>query len=179
MIFVPLVRIMAIVFLIIALAILAVSNPLPMLNLAFLGRQTVPIPLGLLGLAALGSGLTAGLGLRVALWSYVASRSQKSEKKLNRRQDQVKPEFSYQPPLAAEETALDEPPDRFDNYSRPAPRPVANAEPEPDKNIVHDANYRVIKPPQNTPSNPAARPQVDSTLKPDNQDWGFDFDDEE
>lgn len=171
------VRFMAIVLLIIACAILAFSNPLPTMQLAFLGRQTVPIPLGLLGLAALGSGLAAGLGLRAALWSYAASRSaQKSDKK--RRIDQPEPEFAYQPPQQLEEeTIQDQPPDRFDNYSRPAPRSVA--EPEPNKNIVHDANYRVISPPQNTPNNPAARPQVDSTLKPDNQDWGFDFDDEE
>jgi hypothetical protein len=174
------VRFMAIVLLIIACAILAVSNPLPTMQLAFLGHQTVPIPLGLLGLAALGSGLAAGLGLRTALWSYAASRSRsiskgaskKSDKK--RRIDQPEPEFAYQPPQQlAEETSQDQPPDRFDNYSR------QTAEPEPNKNIVHDANYRVINPPQNTPNNPAARPQVDSTLKPDNQDWGFDFDDEE
>jgi uncharacterized integral membrane protein len=171
------VRFMAIVLLIIACAILAVSNPLPSMHLAFLGGQTVPIPLGLLGLAALASGLAAGLGLRGALWSYAASRSKKSDKK--RRIDQPEPEFAYQPPQQLEEeTSQDQqPPDRFDNYSRPATRPTA--EPEPNKNIVHDANYRVINPPQNTPNNPAARPQVDSTLKPDNQDWGFDFDDEE
>jgi hypothetical protein len=178
MIFAPLIRVMAIIFVIIACAILAVSNPLPTIRLEFLGRQTVLIPLGLLGLAALGSGLAAGLGLRTALWSYEASRSsKKSDKK--RRIDQPEPEFAYQPPQQLEEeTSQDQqPPDRFDNYSRPATRPTA--EPEPNKNIVHDANYRVINPPQNTPNNPAARPQVDSTLKPDNQDWGFDFDDEE
>jgi uncharacterized integral membrane protein len=171
------VRFMAIVLLIIACAILAVSNPLPTMQLAFLGRQTVPISLGLLGLAALGSGLAAGLGLRAALWSYAASRSSKrSDKK--RRIDQPETEFAYQPPQQLEEENIqDQPADRFDNYSRPSPRPAA--EPEPQKNIVHDANYRVINPPQNTPNNPATRPQVDSTLKPDNQDWGFDFDDEE
>jgi hypothetical protein len=179
MIFAPLIRVMAIIFVIIACAILAVSNPLPTIRLEFLGRQTVLIPLGLLGLAALGSGLAAGLGLRTALWSYAASRSaKKSDKK--RRIDHPEPEFAYQPPQQlAEENIQDQPPDRFDNYSRPASRPAAKAEPEPHKNIVHDANYRVINPPQNTPNKPEARPQVDSTLKPDNQDWGFDFDDEE
>ncbi len=188
-----LVRLMAIVFLVIALAIFAASNPLPSMRLVFLGWQTVPISLGLLGLAAVGSGLFAGLGLRVALWGYVASRARSIAKKAKiarklENQDLDEPLEQLEPPsyndrpapqFDQEDRKPDSPPsspidkirDRFDNYSRPKEKP------EPEPNVVRDANYRVITPPQDAST--AARPQVESTLKPDNQDWGFDFDDEE
>ncbi len=186
---ISLVRLMAVIFLAIALVFTAFSNPLPALRLVFLGWQTVPIPLGFLGLAAVGSGLFAGLALRVALWSYVASRTRSIAKKakiakklenqdLEEQLEQLEPpEYNYQPSqqFAKEEkpdSPIDKIRDRFDNYSRPKEKP------EPEPNVVRDANYRVITPPQDSPK-PAARPQVESTLKPDNQDWGFDFDDEE
>jgi hypothetical protein len=185
-----LVRLMAIVFLVIALAIFAASNPLPSMRLVFLGWQTVPISLGLLGLTAVGSGLFAGLGLRVALWGYVASRARSIAKKAKiarklENQDLEDPLEQLEPPDYNDRPApqfdqedrkpdspIDKIRDRFDNYSRPKENP------EPEPNVVRDANYRVITPPQDAPK-PAARPQVESTLKPDNQDWGFDFDDEE
>jgi hypothetical protein len=186
---ISLVRLMAIILLAIALVFTAFSNPLPALRLVFLGWQTVPIPLGFLGLAAVGSGLFAGLALRVALWSYVASRTRSIAKKakiakklenqdLEEQLEQLEPpEYNYQPSqqFAKEEkpdSPIDKIRDRFDNYSRPKEKP------EPEPNVVRDANYRVITPPQDSPK-PAARPQVESTLRPDNQDWGFDFDDEE
>jgi hypothetical protein len=196
---ISLVRLMAIIFLAIALVFMAFSNPVPALRLVFLGWQTVPIPLGFLGLAAVSSGLFAGLGLRVALWSYVASRTRsitkkvKIAKKLENQDLDEQPErleppgYNYQPQqFDKEDRKPDLPPsspitsgaseainklrDRFDNYSRP------KEQPEP--GVVRDANYRVITPPQDSPK-PSTRPQVESTLKPDNQDWGFDFDDEE
>jgi uncharacterized integral membrane protein len=185
---ITLLRFMAIVFLVIALAIFAASNPLPSMRLVFLGWQTVPISLGLLGLAAVGSGLAAGLGLRVAIWGYVASRARslvkkaKISRKLEEKDLEEPMAYNYQPDqqFANEDEKSNLPPsspvdklrDRFDNYSRPKEKP------EPEPNVVRDANYRVITPPQDAPK-PAARPQVESTLKPDNQDWGFDFDDEE
>jgi uncharacterized integral membrane protein len=176
-----LIRLMAIVFLMIALAILAASNPVPSLHLVFLGRQTVEIPLGILGLGAMGTGLLAGLGLRVALWSYAASRGKKTDRKSDRLKNRPEPEFFDQPlapEFRADESPTDAAENRFDNYSRPSPRPTTKGEPEPgkDNNVVRDANYRVISSPQPPPE---VRPQVESTLKPDNQDWGFDFDDEE
>jgi hypothetical protein len=176
-------RFMAIVFLVIALAILVVSNPLPALNLMFLGGRTVAISLGLLCLGALGSGLAAALTIRTLLLSYVASRV-KTLKAKNK--DLPSPEFAYQPPLE-EAPAYEEeyPRDRLDNYAdsadarseRNRPRPNLTDEREPIDNVVRDANYRVISPPKNTP--PTPKPQVDSTLKPDSEDWGFDFDEEE
>jgi hypothetical protein len=190
---ITLMRFMAIVFLVIALAILAASNPLPAMRLVFLGWQTAPISLGIWGLAAVGSGLAAGLSLRVALWSYLASRMRSIAKKtkiarkledqdIDEQLEQLEPpDYNYRPAqqFAKEAEKPDSPPDspidklrdRFDNYSRPKEKP------EPEPNVVRDANYRVITPPQDSPK--AARPQVESTLKPDNQDWGFDFDDEE
>ncbi len=183
---------MAIILLAIALVFTAFSNPLPALRLVFLGWQTVPIPLGFLGLAAVGSGLFAGLGLRIALWSYVASRARSIAKKakiarklenqdLEEPLEQLEPpDHNYQPSQqfdkedqetdSSSSSPIDKIRDRFDNYSRPKEKP--------EQDIVRDANYRVITPPQDAPK-PAARPQVESTLKPDNQDWGFDFDDEE
>jgi hypothetical protein len=187
---ISLIRLMAIIFLAIALVFTAFSNPLPALRLVFLGWQTAPIPLGFLGLAAVGSGLFAGLGLRIALWSYVASRTRSIAKKAKiasklQNQDREEPleqleppDYNYRPSqqFAEEEEKPSSPVDklreRFDNYARPKEKP------EPEPNVVRDANYRVITPPQDTPK-PAARPQVESTLKPDNQDWGFDFDDED
>jgi hypothetical protein len=191
---ISLIRLMAVIFLAIALILMAFSNPVPTLRLVFMGWQTVPIPLGFLGLAAVGSGLVAGLGLRVALWGYVASRARSIAKKakiarkledqdLNEPLEQLEPPDYYNQPsqqFAKEDSKPETPPsspidklrDRFDNYSRPKEKP------EPEPNVVRDANYRVITPPQDTPK-PAARPQVESTLKPDNQDWGFDFDDED
>lgn len=189
---ISLVRLMAIIFLAIALVFMAFSNPVPALRLVFLGWQTVPIPLGFLGLAAVSSGLFAGLGLRVALWGYVASRTRSIAKKAKiarklENQDLEEPvepleppDYNYRPSQQSdkEDRKTDLPPsspinklrDRFDNYSRPKD--------QPEPGVVRDANYRVITPPQDAPK-PAARPQVESTLKPDNQDWGFDFDDEE
>jgi hypothetical protein len=196
---ITLVRFMATIFLVIALAIFTASNPLPTMRLVFLGWQTIPISMGLLGLAAVGSGLAAGIGVRVVLWSYVASRARsitekaKIARKLENQdiEEQLEPpNYNYQPPQQFDQE--DENPDsspsssiasgaseafdrlrnRFDNYSRPQDKPA------PEPNVVRDANYRVINPPQNTPQ-PVIRPQVESTLKPDNQDWGFDFDDEE
>jgi hypothetical protein len=172
-------RFMAIVFLVIAIIILVVSNPLPVLNLTFLGGRTVAIPLGLLGLGALGSGFAAALTIRTLLWSYVASRVKtlKAKKKF---QEQPNPEFVYEPPLdAAPEYQSEYPRDRLDNYAdRPRPNTAAAREPvDAEPNVVRDVNYRVISPPKNTP--PAPKPQVDSTLKPDSEDWGFDFDEEE
>jgi hypothetical protein len=191
---ISLIRLMAVIFLAIALVFMAFSNPVPAFRLVFLGWQTVPIPLGFLGLAAVGSGLVAGLGLRVALWGYVASRVRSIAKKakiarklenqdLEEQLEQLEPpDYRDRPSqqFDREEQKPDSPPsspidklrDRFDNYSRPKEKP------EPEPNVVRDANYRVITPPQDTPK-PTARPQVESTLKPDNQDWGFDFDDEE
>ncbi len=186
---ISLVRLMAIIFLAIALAFTAFSNPVPTVRLVFLGWQTVPIPLGFLGLAAVSSGLFAAIGLRVALWGYVASRTRSIAKKvkiarkienqdIEEQLEQLEPpEHNYQPPQYDPEdrkpaSPMDKLRDRFDNYSRPPEKP------EPEPNLVRDANYRVITPPQDAPK-PAARPQVESTLKPDNQDWGFDFDDEE
>jgi hypothetical protein len=180
---ISLIRLMAVIFLAIALVFTAFSNPVPALRLVFLGWQTVPIPLGFLGLAAVGSGLFAGLGLRVALWSYVASRARSLAKKakiarklenqdLEEPLEQLEPpDYNYQPSqqFDKEDRKPDSP---IDNYSRPKEKP------EPEPTIVRDANYRVITPPQDSPK-PVARPQVESTLKPDNQDWGFDFDDEE
>jgi uncharacterized integral membrane protein len=189
---------MAIVFLVIALAILAASNPVPATRLVFWGWQTVPIPLGILGLAAMGSGLVAGIGLRGMLWSYVASRSRSIARKakiaqksdnldLDEPREQLEPpDFNYQPSQQFAKSAekadtsitsganevIDKLRDRFDNYSRPKDKP------EPETGVVRDANYRVITSPPDS-LKPAARPQVESTLKPDNQDWGFDFDDEE
>ena len=193
---ISLVRLMAIIFLVIALAFTAFSNPVPTFRLVFLGWQTVPIPLGFLGLAAVGSGLFAGIGLRVALWGYVASRAHSIAKKakiarklenqdIEEQLEQPEPPgYNYQPPqndpedrkpassiASGANEVIDKLRDRFDNYSRPKEKPESN-------NIVRDANYRVITPPQDAPK-PATRPQVESTLKPDNQDWGFDFDDEE
>ncbi len=191
---ISLIRLMAVIFLAIALVLTAFSNPLPALRLVFLGWQTVPISLGFLGLAAVGSGFVAGLGVRVALWSYVASRARSIAKKakvarklenldLEEQLEQLEPpDYNYRPSqqFAKEDdqeksdspSPIDKLRDRFDNYSRPKENP------EPEPNMVRDANYRVITPPQDAPK-PAARPQVESTLKPDNQDWGFDFDDED
>jgi hypothetical protein len=187
---ISLVRLMAVIFLAIALVFMAFSNPVPALRLVFLGWQTVPIPLGFLGLAAVGSGLFAGLSLRVALWSYVASRARSLAKKAkiarkleNQEMDEPleqlePPDYNYRPSQQFDkedrkpDSPVDKIRDRFDNYSRPKEK----SEPEP--NVVRDANYRVITPPQDAPKS-AAHPQVKSTLKPDNQDWGFDFDDEE
>jgi hypothetical protein len=188
-----LIRLMAVIFLAIALVFMAFSNPVPALRLVFLGWQTVPISLGFLGLAAVGSGLVAGLGVRAALWSYVASRARSIAKKakiarklenldLEEQLEQLEPpDYNYRPsqqffqpevetPDLPPSSPIDKLRDRFDNYSRPKEKPAPN--------VVRDANYRVITPPQDAPK-PAARPQVESTLKPDNQDWGFDFDDEE
>jgi hypothetical protein len=185
---ISLIRLMAVIFLAIALVFTAFSNPVPALRLVFLGWQTVPISLGFLGLAAVGSGLFAGLGLRVALWSYVASRTRSIAKKAKiasklenqDREEQLEqlepPDYNNRPSqqFAQEEekpsSPVDKLRDRFDNYARPKEKP--------EQNVVRDANYRVIAPPQDAPK-PAARPQVESTLKPDNQDWGFDFDDED
>ena len=187
---ISLVRLMAVIFLAIALIFMAFSNPVPAVRLVFLGWQTVPIPLGFLGLAAVGSGLLAGLSLRVALWSYVASRTRSLAKKAKiakklEDQDLVEPLEQLEPPdynyqslqqFDKEDQKPDSPidkiRDRFDNYSRSREQPVT----EPA--VVRDANYRVINTPPNTPK-PEVPPQVKSTLKPDNQDWGFDFDDEE
>jgi hypothetical protein len=187
---ISLVRLMAVIFLAIALVFTAFSNPVPAFRLVFLGWQTVPIPLGFLGLAAVGSGLFAGLGLRLALWGYVASRVRSIAKKAKiarklENQDLEEQLERLEPPDYNDRTSqqfdredqkpdspIDKIRDRFDNYSRPKEKP------EPEPNVVRDANYRVITPPQDTPK-PTARPQVESTLKPDNQDWGFDFDDEE
>ena len=187
---ISLVRLMAVIFLAIALIFMAFSNPVPAVRLVFLGWQTVPIPLGFLGLAAVGSGLLAGLSLRVALWSYVTSRTRSLSKKAKiakklEDQDLVEPleqleppDYNYQSPQQFDkedqkpDSPIDKIRDRFDNYSRPREQPIA----EPA--VVRDANYRVISPPPNTPK-PEVSPQVKSTLKPDNQDWGFDFDDEE
>ena len=186
---ISLVRLMAIILLAITLVLTVFSNPVPTLRLVFLGWQTVPMPLGFLGLAAIGSGLAAGLSLRAALWGYVASRMRSIAKKakiarklenqdLDEQLEQLEsPDYHYQssPQFTEEEkprSPIDKLHDRFDNYARPS------AKPEPDPSVVRDVNYRVITPPQNAPK-PADRPQVESTLKPDNQDWGFDFDDEE
>jgi hypothetical protein len=187
---ISLVRLMAIILLAIALVFTAFSNPVLAFRLVFLGWQTVPIPLGFLGLAAAGSGLVAGLGLRLALWGYVASRARSIAKKakiarklenqdLEEQLEQLEPpDYNYQPSQQFDredrkpDSPIDKIRDRLDNYSRPKEKP------EPEPNVVRDANYRVITPPQDAPK-PVARPQVESTLKPDNQDWGFDFDDEE
>ncbi len=189
---ISLIRLMAVIFLAIALVCMAFSNTVPVLRLVFLGWQTVPISLGFLGLAAVGSGLAAGIGLRIALWGYVASRTHSIAKKakiarklenqdIEEQLEQLEPpDYNYRPSQQFDKEDDEEKPnspidklrDRFDNYSRPREKP------EPEPNIVRDANYRVITPPQDAPK-PAARPQVESTLKPDNQDWGFDFDDEE
>jgi hypothetical protein len=172
-------RFMAIVFLVIAIIILVVSNPLPALNLVFLGGRTVAIPVGLLCLGALGSGLAAALTIRTLLLSYVASRV-KTLKAKNKAKDLPSPEFAYQPPLdEAPEDQEEYPRDRLENYAdRPRPNLAAEREPvDAEPNVVRDANYRVISPPKNTPATP--KPQVDSTLKADSEDWGFDFDEEE
>jgi hypothetical protein len=164
------VRFTAIASLVIALAILVVSNPTPTLSLLFLGGRTVPISVGLLCLAALGSGLLGALTLRSLLWSYVASGA-KTIRSQTKTVEQ--PEFSDQSPMAAAPEYPEEyHRDRLDNYDRPQP----NLESVPN-DVVRDANYRVIRPPQNTP--PASeKPRVESTLKPDSEDWGFDFDED-
>jgi uncharacterized integral membrane protein len=191
---ISLVRLMAIIFLAIALIFLAFSNATPAFRLVFLGWQTIPIPLGFLGLAAVGGGLLAGLSLRVLLWSYVVSRVRSLAKKekivrklenidieeqleqLKTPADYSQPSQQFEPEDRKPNSPIDKIRNRLDNYSRP--RDQASDQSGTDPAVVRDANYRVIQPPQNTPK-PEVRPQVESTLKPDNQDWGFDFDDEE
>jgi hypothetical protein len=144
----------------IALAVLVVSNLNTTYPLVFLTFRTIPIPLGWLALGAFGLGVIASLLLRLL---RTGARSPIKPKKSD---------FS-----AATDPVLE----------RPRPYQVPSEpeyEPEPEfyppvdeprenrpRSSVYEANYRVIKPPPNAP-----QPKADSNLKPDSEDWGFDFD---
>jgi hypothetical protein len=53
--------------------------------------------------------------------------------------------------------------------------PVVDRPYSRENSTVHDANYRVIRAPK-SPAN--LQPQVNSKLKPDEEDWGFDFEED-
>jgi uncharacterized integral membrane protein len=139
----------------IALAILVVSNLNTTYPLVFLTFRTIPIPLGWLALGAFSIGVIASLLLRL-LRTGARSPKVKKEKSdsafvtdpvLERpRTNQSPVEPEYEPEFYADEP----------RETRPS---------------VYEANYRVIKPPPNAP-----QPKADSNLKPDSEDWGFDFD---
>jgi hypothetical protein len=171
-----LLRFMTITSLVIVLLITFFSNLTPVLPLVFLGRSTVPIPLGMLVLGAFSTGLTTSLILRLLMFWQQPQKLRAT-----------KPEdFSYEP---------DPPNDRSWETAREqqntAPKPSRRKMPErlvepeatstkqfkyvPPADSVYDANYRVIS----QPNTPAAPPQVGSKLRSDNEDWGFDFEEEE
>jgi uncharacterized integral membrane protein len=141
----------------IALAVLVVSNLNTTYPLVFLTFRTIPIPLGWLALGAFSIGVIASLLLRL-LRTGARSPKVKPEKSdfsvatdpvLERpRTQRVPAEPEYEPEFYADEP----------RETRPRPS-------------VYEANYRVIKPPPNAP-----QPKADSNLKPDSEDWGFDFD---
>ncbi len=165
-------RLIAIACLTIAALILFFSNLAPTLPLVFLGRSTVPIAIGTMLLGAIGSGLIISLTLRLLMFGQRPRRQRPAE-------------FSYEP---APETATYRESDReFDQEIDPEfepahqdekPRRRRPIEPDLDPTVldgVYDASYRVIKQP--TPRN--APPEVGSKLRPDSEDWGFDFEDED
>ena len=156
-------RFMSIAVVAIAIAVVVVSNLTDAFQLVFWTARTVSIPLGLLALGAGSIGILASVLLRL-----LASRPRR-EPKADRRAAQ--PEFESEP---------EEP-------FRPVDRPLREPEPaEPeeyrspvvskDKALVYDANYRVISAPKN-PVTP--KPQVNSKLKSDAEDWGFDFEEDD
>jgi hypothetical protein len=155
-------RFMSIVVVAIAIAILVVSNLNTAYPLVFLTARTIPIPLGWLASGALMSGVLASLLLRFLGTGRQTIPASKNRSKAvadppSNIADQPNFERSPQP----ERPAIDDEPE-FE---------VAPSQPRPS---VYEANYRVIRPPQNTP-----QPKVDSNLRPDNEDWGFDFEEDD
>jgi hypothetical protein len=171
-------RFMTIGCLAIAFLITFASNLTPMLPLVFLGRSTVPIPLGLLVLGAFSAGLATSILLRILMFWQRSSKKRTT----------TPADFSYEP--AADnnnDQDWDNAPDQAEINDRPSRRrrPERSIAPEPvnpeqfkyvpPSDSVYDANYRVISQPQSN----AVSPIVGSKLPSDSDDWGFDFEDED
>jgi hypothetical protein len=155
-------RFMSIAVVAIAIAVAVVSNLTSLFPVVFLTARTIPMPLGLLALAALSTGISASVFLRLLV---TGGPKTQRDKKAERRAAQNN--FPAEP-------MEQEPP--FRNVDRPLREPeLEDTGPSADSTI-HDANYRVIRAPQAPPN---SKPQVNSKLKPDEQDWGFDFDEED
>lgn len=163
----------------IAIAVVVVSNLISLFPLVFLTARTVPLPLGLLALTALSSGMLASILLRLLATGRATT---KRDKRAERRAQQDN--FEAEQIRGGQEAP-------FRSVERPVDRPLHELELEEDEDLgppidrrssaqgsrtVHDANYRVIRAPQ-PPASP--QPQVNSRLKPDEEDWGFDFDEED
>lgn len=159
----------------IAIAVLVVSNLTSLFPIVFLTARTVPIPLGLLALAALSSGMLASVFLRLLA---TGRRQNRQDKKAERRAKQSnfeaepqEQEFSFR--TAEADYPRREPELVEDENLGP---PVVDRAYSRENSTVHDANYRVIRAPK-SPANP--QPQVNSKLKPDEEDWGFDFEEDD
>lgn len=174
-------RFMSITVVSIAIAVAVVSNLTDALRLEFGTARTVPIPLGLLALGAGSTGILSSVFLRL-----IATGSRRSPKAERR---PAQPEFADEPSGANQEAfrAVDPPwrePAEPEEYPLPRERSdrsnkaiggafqAGNSGHAP----VYDANYRVI----NAPKNPATpKPQVNSNLQSDEEDWGFDFEEDD
>jgi hypothetical protein len=157
----------------IAIAVLVVSNLTSLFPLVFLTARTVPISLGLLALAALSSGVLASIFLRLlATGKRQTRQDKKAERRAQQNNFEAEPqeqEFPFRPvdrtrrePELVEDENLE--------------RPVVDRGYSRENSTVYDANYRVIRAPQ-SPAN--SQPQVNSKLKPDEEDWGFDFEEDD
>jgi uncharacterized integral membrane protein len=165
----------------IAIAVAVVSNLTNTVPLVFGNARTVPIPLGLLALSAGSTGILASVFLRL-----IATGSRRAPKAERRT---AQPEFDEEPILADPQANANEEP--FGSVDRPWREPAerfdrSDRSDDPDRAAsqyenrtqapVYDANYRVI----NAPPHPTApQPQVNSKLKSDEEDWGFDFEEDD
>lgn len=170
-------QLMAIALALIVVLTIFFSNLAPALPLVFLGRSTVPIPIGLLFLGALSAGLITSLVVRLLMFWQ---RSAKSKK---RPEEPV--EFSYRPePPPPDDWTTARPeqniaPDRPrhdlpERFRAPEQFTPPKYDRPPVSDYVYDADYRVISQPD-----PNSAPVVGSRLSPDSEDWGFDFDEED
>jgi hypothetical protein len=172
-------RFMTIACLAVAFLITFASNLTPIIPLVFLGKSTVPIPLGTLVLGAFSAGLTTSILLRTLMFWQQPRKQRKA----------TATDFSYEPATAANDNwdnsrdqpeinDHDEPPPRRRPERSIAPEPVNSEQFKyvPPSDSVYDANYRVISQPHNNTTVP---PVVGSKLPSDSEDWGFDFEDED
>ncbi len=169
---------MSIAVVTIAIAVAVVSNLTDTFRLVFWNARTVPIHLGFLALGAGSTGILASILLRL-----LASGPRRGPKDKRRT---AQPEFEEEPfrpvdrPFRAPEEPEEYEDPRDSDRSIEADREASqyeNREASQRANApVYDANYRVI----NVPKSPATpQPQVNSKLRPDGEDWGFDFEEDE
>jgi hypothetical protein len=166
---------MSIAVVTIAIAVAVVSNLTDTFRLVFWNARTVPVHLGLLALGAGSTGILAGVVLR--LLAIGPRRAPQKERRA------AQPEFEEEPFRPVDRPFRDpvQDPEEPEEYRAPrdSHRSIQDdhdAVEHQKRATVYDANYRVI----NAPKNPATpQPQVNSNLKPDGEDWGFDFEEDE